>query len=705
MFILTAPGAVLVYVVYRLLIGRPLQRQVLNVVSSLILLVFFLITAGVGIFWVANQELPVFDIHYLFGYATLVLVLIHVTLNWRSLAAFFRRLTPKPLLEEGGRTWRPTLRITGWIIGLALLAGISFWLGLRRGASRIEITMPEPSAVSLPSAAGSTPGPSGANTSSPRSEVPAVTDLPDAPPARHQVVKHAEKERILADYYHERTKHSRLSVMAKSGGIDWSTQPKVFKEYPDAEVVKLPKPHPGVGMSTGAAIETSRRPMRGLLQDAVSLTDLSTLLYMTNGITDELRYPGITYYLRAAPSAGALYPIVTYVLVRNVSDLQPGLYHYAVNGHRLHRLRGGQALNKDLAALVAHSHFVENAPVTLMFSAIYFRSSWKYGERSYRYCLLDAGHLAVQAALAANGLGYSSKLIGRFEDSKVNAFLTLDEEKEGTLLILPVGKPSQQPTAPPGQIAFVTQPKKILGDGNQLLLLMHGRTYFGLAGGEVSLFPPRNPGDKSYPDLSVIRLPKEFPEGDDIVPTILRRRSARNWANRGMTIPQLASVLYHALGISEQKEGSLPDPSIEDNQALNLYLLVNDVQGLDPGIYYYRRHDHALSRIRKGDYRTKSYEMSLFQRVVGDSGVAIIMTIDLERFGYPDADRGYRYAAMDAGMLGGRLYLQTVALGLGCTGIGAFFDNEVSHWIDVSPTKELVVYTAAIGVKAQETER
>ncbi len=705
MFILAVPGAVLVYVVYRLLIGRPLQRQVLNVGSSLILLVFFLITAGVGIFWVANQELPVFDIHYLFGYATLVLVLIHVALNWRALAAFFRRLAPKPLLEEGGRTWRPALRATGWIIGLALLVGVSFWIGLRRGASKIEITMSEPSTASLPFVASSTPGPSGQTTSPPRGEVPAVTEVPDAPPAQHQVVKYAEKERILADYYHERTKHSRLSLMAKSGGLDWSSQPKVFKEYPNAEVVQLPKPPPEMGISTGAAIEACRQPVRGLLRDAVSLTDLSTLLYMTNGVTGELRYPGITYYLRAAPSAGALYPIVTYVLVQNVPGLPPGLYHYAVNGHRLHRLRGGQALNKDLAALVAHGHFVENAPVTLIFSAIYFRSSWKYGERSYRYCLLDAGHLAVQAALAASGLGYSSKLIGRFDDSKVNAFLTVDEEKEGTLLIVPIGKPSQQSTASAGRIAFVAQPKKIPGDGNPLLLLMHGRTYFGLAGGEVSPFPPRKPGDKSYPNLPVIRLPKEFPEGDDIVPTILRRRSARKWENRGMTILQLASVLYHALGISEQKKGSFPDPSIEDNHALNLYLLVNDVQGLDPGIYYYRRHDHALSQIRKGDYRNKSYEMSLFQRVVGDSGVAIIMTIDLERFGYPDADRGYRYAAMDAGMLGGRLYLQTVALGLGCTGIGAFFDNEVSHGIDISPTKELVVYTAAIGVKAQKTER
>lgn len=85
--------------------------------------------------------------------------------------------------------------------------------------------------------------------------------------------------------------------------------------------------------------------------------------------------------------------------------------------------------------------------------------------------------------------------------------------------------------------------------------------------------------------------------------------------------------------------------------------------------------------------------------VVGRA-VVPIMTIDLERFGYLDADRGYRYAVMDLGMLGGRLYLQTVGLGLGWCGIGAFFDDEVSDLIKVSSDKEIVIYLAAIGVNA-----
>lgn len=681
LFILAAPAALVVYALYRLLAGRPLERRVVNVVFSLVLLVFFFITAGLGIFWVANQELPVFDIHYLFGYATLGLVLIHVALNWRALMAFSRRFAPASLLQEGGRAWRPTVRVAGWAVGLLLLAGVSYWLGLRQGASRIKITLGEQGPVSSPS------------------------EFAGPTPARHQMVKYAGKERILADYYHERTKHSRLSVMVGSGGLDWSTQPKVFKEYPDAEVVPLPEPRPRAGMSIGAAIDAARRPVSGFTPAPLSLADLSTLLYMTNGITRELRYPGLTYYLRAAPSAGALYPTVTYILVHNVEGLPPGLYHYAVEGHKLHRLRSGEALNDELAAFVAHDDLVRSAPVTFVFTAIFFRSSWKYRERAYRYCLLDAGHLAVQTVLTASALGHGSTLIGRFDDRKVNAFLELEEGKEGALLIVPVGMPSERPAPAAGGIAFAPRPHRADAGGKSLLLLMHGRTYFAAEGGPVAPLPPLPLADKPYPDLPVIRLPREFPEGDDLIPTILRRRSARNWANRGMTIPQLASVLYYTFGARDEEEGALSDPSVEDTHALRLYLLVNDVQGLAPGIYYYRRRDHALSQIRKGDYRARSYEMSLSQRVVGESDVYLIMTMDLERFGYPDADRGYRYAALDAGMLGGRLYLQTVGLGLGCTGIGAFFDDEVSQSIGVSQSKELVVYTAAIGVKAEGSER
>ena len=90
-FILCPVALFIIYFICRLLLGRPLKKRSLNIWFSLSLLIYFLVTAGLGIFWMAQHELPVFDLHYLFGYITLVLVIVHIAFNWKSLMGFFAR--------------------------------------------------------------------------------------------------------------------------------------------------------------------------------------------------------------------------------------------------------------------------------------------------------------------------------------------------------------------------------------------------------------------------------------------------------------------------------------------------------------------------------------------------------------------------------------------------------------------------------------
>ncbi|MHC4318509.1 MAG: SagB/ThcOx family dehydrogenase [Planctomycetota bacterium] len=683
---LVPPAALALYAGVRYLAARPLRRHELNILFALLLIGYFLTTAGLGIFWVANQELPVFDLHYLFGYITLGLVLVHLGFNWKPVTVFLRRRAPSAALSADRRSWRPAVRAGGWIAVLALFGATCFWLGVRRGASRIEVV--EVTATDPPS------------MQSPVEDNGVDDDAPRAArPAFRQMVRADGDVKTLADYYHDKSKHSRASVMAEAGGLDWSTRPSVFKEYPDAPRVTLPRDFVETAISTGDAIDLRRRRVDALTPRPMSVAELSTLLHMANGITAEKVYPGRTYYLRSAPSAGALYPTVTYVLVNRAEGVDPGLYHYGVKDHELRRLRHGPGLVEELAAASASGHLVRNASVVLVFSSVYFRSSWKYGERAYRYCLMDAGHVALNAMLGAAALGYASAPVGGFDDRLANGFLGINEREEGTLLLVPVGQAAS--AAPPlGAPAFAPRPAQIGGDGNPLLLLAHGRTYLGLTEGEPRARPSdRSWQDKPYTQLPVIELPQDLPRGDPLDRTIQRRRSNRNWLAEGMTLEQLGSVLYHAYGVID---GGVGDPSVEASHLVRLYLVVNGVQGLDPGVYYYRRQDHALAVIKTGDFRRRTFAISLFQEVVGESGVALIKTIDVESLGEPDGDRGYRYAALDAGMLGGNVYLQTVALGLGCTGIGAFFDDEVSEVIGVDPSEELIIYMSAIGVTAPE---
>ena len=689
-FLLLIPvGFVLALTLYRLAGGRALTRRTVDIVLALLLLVYFAATAGLGIFWVANQHLPVFDLHYLFGYLTLLLVVVHVALNWQVLMGFFRKRSPKALLEEGTRKWRPALTTVAWIVGLALYGGVFYWIGQGRAGSRIEITR-VPS-TRTEAAVAQIPGPPG----------PVMPEASPASPIEHQMVTvEGEKmQRTLADYYHQKTKHTRISVARDSGGLNWSTKPNVFKKYPDAELIALPEPAESAGVSVGAAIETCRRPVHRFSTDPVTLADVSTVLAMTNGITSTLHYPNRTYYLRAAPSAGALYPTITYLIARNVEGLPAGIYHYAVDRHKLHRLRPNAATSEELASLVARGHLVKDAPVTFVFTSAFYRSAWKYRERSYRYCCLDAGHLAVQTSLAAAALGYGSSPIGRFDDARVNALLGLNETEEGAMLVLPVGVASEEPPVPAGEPEFALAPKDLAGRSDPLLLLIHGSTNLGLTGATVQPLPSTELADKAYAGLPVVELPRAFGEGGDLFATISRRRSVREWADPGMSLVELSTVMYYAFGIAQDSGRLLCDSGVGHNRALNLYVIVNRIEELEAGVYYYRRYDHALSEIRRGDYRAQGYAASLFQDAVGDADAALVMTVDLQRLGHPDGDRGYRYAGLNAGMLGGRVYLQTTGLELGCCGIGAYFDDEVSDLIGVSPEKELVIYMAAIGAR------
>lgn len=694
-FILLPIALFAAYAAFRLAAGRPVRSRGFNLSLSLLLLAYFLTTAGLGIFWVSRHELPAFDLHYLFGYLTLGLVILHVTLNWQAISAFFRRLSPGVLVEPERRRWRPALRVLGWVVALGLYAGLFFWLGLQRGARKVEVTIaaatPQenvPMSYAEPQEPPSRPA-----------QIPPA-ELPAAVPLQRQMIKADGIEQPLGVYYHHQTELS-LSKLAAGPALDWSVQPKVFKAYPQAEVIDLPKPRRHAETSVGAAVEAVRQPVLGFADQPISIQDLSTLLAMTNGVTATLRYPQRTFYLRAAPSAGARYPTVTYVLARNIAGLAPGLYHYGVKRHDLHRLRSGGALHSQLAEFVAHRQYVEQAPATFIFTTVFFRSGWKYSDRSYRYCCMDAGHLAVQTALTAAALGYGSQFIGRFDDAQLNAWLELDAQEEAALLIVPVGRPLEEPPAAAAEPAFVARATQLPGQKNPVALLAHGGTYLSLAGHFVRPLQPRELADKSYPDQPVVRLPEQFPEGHELLGTIQRRRSVREWSTRGLTLEQLASLLYHSFGLRRHGRQTLPDPSVEDNHALHVYVLVNAVEGLEPGVYYYRRGEQALSQVRQGSLRRAGYRAALFQDAVGGCAVAVIMTIDVNGFGWPDGDRGYRYAALDAGMLGGRLYLQAGGLGLGCCGIGAFLDDQVNELIEVSSRQELALYMVALGVKAR----
>lgn len=215
---------------------------------------------------------------------------------------------------------------------------------------------------------------------------------------------------------------------------NWGAQPPLYKTYPDAPRIVLPPPDDRPGLTLEQAIEM-RRSVRNYSGEPLTLAELSRLLFYTGGINAE-RY-GVR--LRAAPSAGALYPIETYLAVHHVTDVRHGIYHYNVADHTLSLIRDadvrGEAVRHGLM-----QEFLGTCNLVVYFTIILQRLRWRYQERAYRYALLEAGHLAQNLYLTATSLGMGVCAVGAFLDDQVNALLGVDGENEAAVYMLSVGK-------------------------------------------------------------------------------------------------------------------------------------------------------------------------------------------------------------------------------------------------------------------------
>ncbi len=235
----------------------------------------------------------------------------------------------------------------------------------------------------------------------------------------------------IGDEYHEYTKHTRSGI--RRHRIDWSSRPEPFLFY-RAERIKLPPPDKKGGMPIWECI-TKRRSRREFTGESITLKELSQLLYATQGITGEIE----GYPLRAAPSAGALYPIETYLVVNRVEDIDAGIYHYNVLKAELELLERGD-FSRYIASAALEQDFLAKASVVFVWTAIPQRTKWKYGERGWRYIYKDAAHICQNLYLAATALNLGCCAIGACFDDEVNEILGIDGEKETVIYLAGVGK-------------------------------------------------------------------------------------------------------------------------------------------------------------------------------------------------------------------------------------------------------------------------
>lgn len=237
----------------------------------------------------------------------------------------------------------------------------------------------------------------------------------------------------IGEKYQHLTKYARASMPRH--GLDWSVRPSLQKQYPDAiKTVGLLPPETTGGPPSWDVIRV-RRSLRSYTHEPVTMQELSQLLWATQGTTLEMS----GYKFRAAPSAGALYPVETYLVINRVEQLDAGLYHYdAVEGH-LQLLEEGN-LGSRAAAAALDQPMAEQAAVVFIWTAVAERAKWKYLERAYRYIYLDAGHIGQNLYLAATAQGLGCCAIGALYDEEVNQLVGADGVNETVVYMACVGK-------------------------------------------------------------------------------------------------------------------------------------------------------------------------------------------------------------------------------------------------------------------------
>ena len=258
----------------------------------------------------------------------------------------------------------------------------------------------------------------------------------------------------LAELYHENTKLRRLPGMAPAARPSFTpaelrAMARAYKQYRMHPHVPLPSPAAPIGPGiTFDDVVAARRSGRGFADADLELAVLAKLLHQSYGVTGEVRLPGgIGRSLRAAPSAGALYPAESYLGVRRVDGLRPGIYHYNVPEHALALLAAGDPTERIYEAW-CWQEGARQAAVVLIIAGVMGRTKRKYGERGYRYVLLEAGHIAQNLLLAAAALGLAAVTTGGFFDDAANELLRLDGVEETVLYSAFVGKPGAGETDP-----------------------------------------------------------------------------------------------------------------------------------------------------------------------------------------------------------------------------------------------------------------
>jgi SagB-type dehydrogenase family enzyme len=497
--------------------------------------------------------------------------------------------------------------------------------------------------------------------------------------------------------YHNGTKHSYVSIRVHPHFLDWENKPLLFKIYPTLEINRLPKDFRQTGVAGLSAIASTGIPPKG--KKLPTLDDIAQLLFFSAGVTRSKKFPGGETFFRAAACTGALYEIELYLICQDLPDLPAGVYHFGAAEFGLRQLRAGD-FRRLVVEATANEPAVAKAPLIIICTGTYWRNAWKYRSRTYRHFGWDNGTLLANALAMSTALGFPSRLLLGFVDQQINALLDLDTLKEVAFSIMAVGhtskRPPKAPICKPLNLPLVPYSRQEVD--YPAMRQMHEASTL-LSKEEVAAWRKQKFGKRTALSTTGALIPlnpiidSELPS-DTIEAVIQRRGSTRKFAREPITFAHLSTLLDRATrGIAADS----PEP--RGTQLNDLYLIVHSVEGLAPGAYFFHRDKKALELLKEGDFRERAGYLGLEQELPADASVDIFFLADLYKIINTFGNRGYRATQLEAGILGGKLYLAAYAQKLGASGL-TFYDDDVVNFFSPHAKGKSAIFLVSCGHSA-----
>jgi SagB-type dehydrogenase family enzyme len=514
---------------------------------------------------------------------------------------------------------------------------------------------------------------------------------------------------------HEQTKH-RFERYARSAGyMDWENQPNPFRFYENTRIIELPLLTEDPPGTHADLLRRDRNPPRRF-----TLETIAGMLELSLGLSAWKAVGESRWSLRMNPSSGNLHPTEAHLILGRLPAVPAGVYHYNAFTHCLEeRALLGTALERQIAAHCGAEGFLVGL------SSIFWRESWKYGERAFRYCNHDIGHALAALSIAANLFGWKATYLNGLSDDDLDTILGFDRthfadlEKEHPDLLCFVHSHDRSDT--PRSL-----PQAVIAD--------FGRLAF--TGTPNTLSKQRINWQIIYQTANLTRKPATPQERYDFghedwrhqaisrltAAQIIRRRRSATALDRSGSVSKTQFLAM--LDKTRPRNTCAPFDVELMHPSIHLFIFIHQVTDLAPGLYCFLRRakdiylwknsaganfawqsiekDFPLYLLQNGNFRQQATMVSCHQEIAGDGAFSLGM---LAVFNDAICSAPYRYRQLfwETGMIGQVLYLEAEAHGVRGTGIGCFFDDAVHEVLGTTGNQYQSLYHFTVGKPIEDS--